>query len=225
MRGQALLLGLRIPGTSMVHRAPLWLKYLVLVAAGTAVVFLRSPTTAAALLVVGLLLYAVAGARVLAAWASPLRLLWWIFALLAAYQWWMNGPWTAFMVVGGMFAALQLARLLLLTTDQSDLIDGMAWACSPLRKVGVNPELVALAVGLMLRSIPAVLGCIADVSDAARARGLGRNPIALAGPVVVSAVAFAHQTGDALAARGILEQGLRDEAADVTPTKGVHHRL
>ncbi|MDN6177606.1 MAG: energy-coupling factor transporter transmembrane protein EcfT, partial [Micrococcaceae bacterium] len=73
MRGQALLLGLRIPGTSMVHRAPLWLKYLVLVAAGTAVVFLRSPPTAAALLVVGLLLYAVAGARVLAAWASPLR--------------------------------------------------------------------------------------------------------------------------------------------------------
>lgn len=213
MRGHALLLGLRIPGASLVHRAPLWLKYLVLVAAGTAVVLFRSPMTAAVLLAMGILLYVVAGARVLTAWASPLRLLWWIFALLAAYQWWMNGPWTAFMVVGGMLAALQLARLLLLTTDQSDLIEGLAWACSPLRRVGVNPELVALAVGLMLRSIPAVLGCIADVADAARARGLGRNPVALAGPVVVSAVAFAHQTGDALAARGILEQGIPEETS------------
>lgn len=224
MRGHALLLGLRIPGTSGVHSAPLWLKYLVLVAAGTAVVVLRSPTTAAVLLAMGLLLYALAGARVLAQWASPLRLLWWIFALLAVYQWWMNGPGTAFAVVGGMFAALQLARLLLLTTDQSELIDGLGWACTPLRVIGVDPDLVALAVGLMLRSIPAVLGCITDVGDAARARGLGRNPIALAGPVVVSAVAFAHQTGDALAARGILDHRQQLDIHEHAEGNDVEHR-
>lgn len=205
MRGHALVLGLRIAGRSPIHRAPLWLKYLVLAAAGSTLVLWRTPAAIALLLAGGLLLFAVAGMRVLAAWAAPLRYLWWILAVLAAYQWWMNGPWTAFVVVGGMVAALQLARLLLLTTEQSELVEGLARACSPLRRWGANPDVVALAVGLMLRSIPAILGCIADVADAARARGVGLRPLLLAGPVVVSAVAFAHQTGDALAARGILD--------------------
>lgn len=206
MRGHALVIGLRIPGRSPIHRAPLWLKYLVLVGCGAALVVLRSPTTAAVLLALGVVLFAAAGRAVLAAWAPPLRFLWWILALLGAYQWWVNGPWSALMVIGGMLAALQLARLLLLTTEQSDLVEGLARACAPLRVLGVKPDVVALAVGLMLRSIPAMLGCIADVTDAARARGLRLDPVALAGPVVVSAVAFAHQTGDALAARGILDQ-------------------
>lgn len=205
MRGHALVIGLRIAGHSPVHRAPLWLKYLVLVACGTALVLWRSPLVAAVLLAVGVALFALAGRRVLAAWAAPLRYLWWILVILGAYQWWINGPWIAFMVVGTMVAALQLARLLLLTTDQSDLVDGLARACAPLRPLGVNPDVVSLAVGLMLRSIPSILGCIADIADAARARGLGRHPLALAAPVVVSAVAFAQQTGDALAARGILD--------------------
>ena len=37
------------------------------------------------------------------------------------------------------------------------------------------------------------------------ARGLERNPRALTVPVVIRAVAYAQQTGDALAARGIGE--------------------
>jgi len=214
MRGHALLIGLRIPGRSPVHRAPLWLKYLVLVACGAALVLWRSPGTTAVLLSLGLVLFALAGRRVLTAWAAPLRFLWWILLLLGVYQWWMNGPWAAFMVVGGMLAAVQLARLLLLTTEQTDLVDALGRVSAPLRVIGVNPEVVALAVGLMLRSIPAMLGCIADVADAARARDLARNPVVLAGPVVVSAVAFAQQTGDALAARGILDHGPGDGVPD-----------
>ncbi|GER22042.1 cobalt ABC transporter [Zafaria cholistanensis] len=206
MRGNAMLLGLRIPGRSPVHRAPLWAKYAVLAAGGTAMVLWRGPWTAAAALGLSLLLYALAGRRVLAAWTGPLRSLWWLFALLAVHQWWLNGPAGALAVVGTMVAGLQLARLLLLTTAQADLVDGLARAARPLRFVGADPEAFALAVGLMLRSIPAVAGAMQDVGDAARARGLGRNPVALAAPVVVSTVAFAHQTGDALAARGILDR-------------------
>lgn len=94
-----------------------------------------------------------------------------------------------------------------------------SWPSGPPATPGgsLNLELAALAGGLMLPSIPAILGCITDVCVAARARGLGRNPIPLAGPVVISAVAFAHQTGDALAARGILEQGSAAEEAEQLP--------
>lgn len=207
MRGHAALLGLQIPGRSPVHRAPLWLKYSVLVLGGAAVVLLRGPATTAVLLGASVGLYALAGRAVFRAWAAPLRAMWWLFAILAAHQWWLNGPVFAATMVGGMLACLQLARLLLLTTPQSELIDGLARAASPARRVGLDPDAFALAVALMLRSIPAVLGAAQDVGDAARARGLGRNPLALASPVVVSTVAYAQQTGDALAARGLLEGG------------------
>ncbi|HET7414781.1 MAG TPA: hypothetical protein VFI97_03695, partial [Arthrobacter sp.] len=47
-----------------------------------------------------------------------------------------------------------------------------------------------------------------DVRDAAKARGLERNPRALLVPVVINAVAYAKQTGDALAARGLGEKAV-----------------
>ena len=46
-------------------------------------------------------------------------------------------------------------------------------------------------------------GSFAEVGDAARARGLERSVRARTIPVVLSAVAYARRTGDALAARGL----------------------
>ncbi|GAA4377297.1 energy-coupling factor transporter transmembrane component T family protein [Paeniglutamicibacter cryotolerans] len=206
MRRSLMLLGQRVQGTSVVHRAPLWLKYLVLVAAGLAVLLFRELAVALGALAFSVVAYALAGARVLRLWAAPLRMLWWVFAIIGLHQSLINSPLFALTILSGMFAALQLGRLVLLTTEQSALIDGLAQAAAPLRLVGGDPDALALSVALMLRSIPAIAGAVADVSDAASARGLGRNPLALASPVVIGAVAYARRTGDALAARGIMDR-------------------
>jgi biotin transport system permease protein len=83
------------------------------------------------------------------------------------------------------------------------MLDAVARAARPLRRVGVAPETVALAVGLMLRAVPALAATASDVRDAARARGLERSPRALLVPAAVRAVGRARLTGDALAARGL----------------------
>ncbi|MGL3804747.1 CbiQ family ECF transporter T component [Paeniglutamicibacter sp. R2-26] len=201
-----MLLGHYQPGSSIVHRAPLFAKYLVVLGVGTAVVIWRTPTVGLGALLLSLLLFALAGRRVLGAWAAPLRQLWWVFAILVVHQSLLNSPIFALTLVSGMFAAIQCGRLVLLTTTQAALLAGLEKAATPLRLVGGNPAALALAVALMLRSIPAIATSVQDVSDAAKARGVARNPAVLAAPVVVNTVAYAQRTADALAARGIMER-------------------
>ncbi|MGH3423112.1 MAG: energy-coupling factor transporter transmembrane component T, partial [Nocardioidaceae bacterium] len=83
------------------------------------------------------------------------------------------------------------------------MLDGVTRACNPLRRFGVNPDRVALAMALMLRAVPGLLQIACEVRDAARARGLERNPRALLVPMALRTVARANATGEALAARGI----------------------
>ena len=72
----------------------------------------------------------------------------------------------------------------------------------------------------MLRSIPFIAGAYSDVRDSARARGLERNPRALILPVFITTVAFARQTGDALAARGLGEAEDRGACTTCRPRPG-----
>jgi biotin transport system permease protein len=104
-------------------------------------------------------------------------------------------------VVENLVLALYATRVLTLTTPVPELVDGIAAACRPLRVLRVDPDRIALAVAVMVRSLPHLLGAFDEVHDAATARGIRRNPAAYVAPVVVRAVAYAHATGDALAAR------------------------
>jgi biotin transport system permease protein len=119
-------------------------------------------------------------------------------------------------VVENLVLALYATRLLTLTTPIPELVDGIATACRPLRLIRVDPDRIALAVAVMLRSLPHLLGAFDDVRDAMTARGIRRNPVAYVAPVVVRAVAYAHATGDALAARGLGEDGGMTAHADTT---------
>lgn len=202
MRGHAHLIGAYIPGNTVVHWSPLWLKFSVVVALSGTVLFARAlPITVVVLLVVlalGLL------ARLSAATAlRPLLRMAPVLLVLGAYQWWLNGAVTAAVVVLNIAACVLAARLLILTTPGQRLLDGMVSAAMPFRAFGADPERFGLTLSLMMRSIPYLLGSVADVRDAARARGLHRRPSAVVVPVIINAVAYAHQTGEALAARGL----------------------
>jgi biotin transport system permease protein len=213
VRGHGQLLGLYVPGQSLLHRTPLALKALLCVGAGTPVVLIRQPLITAAGLVLFLLLMTV-GARlplrkVLGSLVPALPVL----ALLALYSWFTRGPEAAFVVPGGIAVCILAARLLTLTTPGQELLDGLVRLVRPLRRLGADPERFALALSIMVRSIPYLVGSLSDLRDAAKARGLQRSPRAVVVPVVVNAVAYAQATGQALAARGLGEHSDADDEA------------
>ena len=91
------------------------------------------------------------------------------------------------------------------TTPADRMLDALERTARPLRHVGLRPEILALSVALMLRTVPALVQTAAEVRDAARARGLERDARALLVPTAVRTVARARTTGEALAARGLTD--------------------
>ncbi|MCD4852566.1 energy-coupling factor transporter transmembrane protein EcfT [Arthrobacter sp. AK01] len=209
MRGHGFLIANYVPGDSIVHRTPLWLKFVVVAACGAASFLIVD-------WIISLLVFAVMCGLFLLTGAGPRRLVRaiWLVApivlIIGLFQWWQLGGPTAARIVLNVLVCVVAASVLTATTPVQDLLDGVAALAKPFRRFGADPERFALTIAVMLRSIPFIAGAFSDVRDSARARGLERNPRALILPVFITTVAYARQTGDALAARGL---GEPDDAA------------
>ncbi|MFF1830911.1 energy-coupling factor transporter transmembrane component T family protein [Paenarthrobacter sp. NPDC058040] len=204
MRGHGFLIANYVRGHSLVHRTPLWLKFLLVAACGTASFLIVDWVVSLLVFLVmcGIFLLSGAGVRRL------LRTLWMVTPILAAiglFQWWQLGGPTAARIVLNVLVCVVAASVLTATTPVQELLDGVVSLAKPFQRWGADPERFALTIAVMLRSIPFIAGAFSDVRDAARARGLERNPRALVLPVFITTVAYARQTGDALAARGLGE--------------------
>jgi biotin transport system permease protein len=202
VRGHGFLLANYVPGNSVVHRAPLSLKFLLVVGCGLASFLIVDWLVSAAGFAVmcGLFLLTGAGPRRLLSAVRPLLP---VLLVIGAFQWWQLGASTAARIVLNILICVVAAALLTATTPMQRLLDGVVSLAIPFRRFGADPERFALTIGVMLRSIPYIAGAFADVRDSARARGLERNPRALVLPVFITTVAYARQTGEALAARGL----------------------
>lgn len=198
-------LGLYHPGATVLHRARPGLKLVGLAVLGVAVVVATGPLSAVLLLGVAVLLALVGRLppHVTLRGLGPVLL---TAALVGAYQWWARG-WAVGVEVAVDLVALVLAAVVVTATTPSDrLLDTLTRLARPLRHVGLPPETFALAVGLMLRTVSVLARTAHEVRDAARARGLERDPRALLVPAAVRTVAHARAVGDALAARGLGEE-------------------
>lgn len=195
-------LGLYVPGTSPVHRAPAGLKLAGMVVAGIASVLVDGVGTVA--VAVGLVLvgYLVAGLS-LRTVVSQLRPLLWIGLVTAAFHVVVSGWERAVVVVGVLGTLVLLAALVTLTTRTTELVDAVVVACRPLRVLRVDPERVGLLIALGIRCVPVVVGLAEDVRDAQRARGLTASPRAFAVPLLVRSLRHADALGEALVARGL----------------------
>ena len=196
------MIGLYRPGTSPLHRSPAGAKLLGLAVATALLVAVGTPAAVGAGVVVDAALVALAGlpVRVAAAQLWPLR---WVVAVLVPFQWWAGGWRAAVVVVGTLLVAVLAAAVVTLTTRVSDLLAALERALAPLRRVGVEPERVALLLALTIRSVPVLARTAAEVGEARRARGLERSPRALVVPLVIRSLRHAHLLGEALTARGV----------------------
>jgi len=204
MRGHGFLLANYVPGNSLLHRAPLALKFALVFASGLASFIIVDWRISAAVLAVLTGLFLAAGAGVKRLWGA-VRPLAPVLLAIGLFQWWQLGGPTAARIVLNILVCVVAASLLTATTPIQRLLDGVVRVARPFKRLGADPERFALTIGIMLRSIPFIAGTFADVRDSARARGLERNPRALVLPVFITSVAYARQTGEALAARGLGE--------------------
>ncbi|MEV4667546.1 energy-coupling factor transporter transmembrane component T family protein [Microbacterium sp. LWO12-1.2] len=190
------------PGRSVVHCAPTGLKLMVL--AVTALLLSIVPHTAASIGAVLLLvcaLYLVAGFTVRVIGTELWRIRWLVVVLGAALAVFIS-PLVAWISTGRVIALLLLASLLTLTTRMAALLETLHRVLRPLRRLGVDPDTVAMTLSLTITMIPVVAGFADQVRDAQRARGV-RLGVRAAVPLLVRALRHADDVSDALVARGL----------------------
>jgi biotin transport system permease protein len=199
-----LLLGLHRPGTTWVHRTWAGAKLVALFVAGVVVTVVGGWQWSLTFVVGGILLLAYVGAG-LRRTLRNLRGLMVFLLILGAFQLWQQGWLRAVESVGDLLALVLLATVVTTTTPVDAMVDTMTRALRPFRRLGVNPEAVALAFSLMLRAIPATVEIAEETRQAALARGLERSPRARLTPMVIRVVTRARMTGEALHARGLVD--------------------
>ncbi len=192
-----------VVGDSWLHRAAFGAKLIGVIAIGLLPWFVRTPLPLA--LVLAALLVVAATAHVpLSRLLRSLRSLAPVLLVLGAFQWWAVGPAYAARVVLGITIAFVAAGLLTATTPVPTMLDAVVRGARPVSR-WVDPEVVALTLAVVLRSVPWVAGAFAVVRESARARGLERHPRALVVPTVLQVVAYGRSPGEALAARGLTD--------------------
>lgn len=197
-----LLVGVYQPGTSLLHRLPVGAKLGGLAALSLAIVAVRDARAAVVFLAVAVALALVGriGLRMLARTTRSVLL---IAVIAGAVQWWVSGPAKAVETLLDLISLALAAIAVSATTPVNAILDSLVRWISPLRRIGVDPDRVAMTIGLAVQALPGTVALALETRDAARARGLGRHPRAYLTPFVIRVVARAHETGDALAARGV----------------------
>ena len=194
--------GLHQPGDTLLHRLPVGAKVLGLAALSLSIVLVRSAQAAPIFLGVTLLLAMIARVPLTSLWRAARGVLL-IAAVAGAFQWWWYGAPKAVETFVDLISLALGAVSLTATTSVNQMVDALARWAGPLRLVGVDPDRVALTVALTIGALPGTIAIARETRDAARARGVDRNPRAYLSPFVIRVVARAHESGDALHARGI----------------------
>jgi biotin transport system permease protein len=195
------LLGLYLPGRSVLHRTPAGAKLLGLVVLAIVAQF-GAWWFRCVLLAAVLALYPLAGVSLRFA-LRQLRALWWVLVAVAAAQLLLASWQLAVSVTVTILLLMLAAGLVTLTTTTTALTDVVVRLLGPFRRIGADPERVGLMLALSIRAVPIVLGLAEQIRDAQRARGLTAIPRAFAVPLLVRAIRHAHQLGEALTARGL----------------------
>ncbi|WP_300267071.1 energy-coupling factor transporter transmembrane protein EcfT [Microbacterium sp.] len=111
-------------------------------------------------------------------------------------------PLAAWINTGRVVAIVLLAGLLTLTTRMSDLLGVINLLLLPLRRFGVNPAGVSMAISLCITMVPVIAAQAARIREAQQARDV-RLGIGVVVPLLVMALRHADDVGDAMTARGM----------------------
>lgn len=196
------MISLYVPGSSVLHRLRAGVK-LTGFALLAVMLSLVPPSwaTAAVLLVLPLLAFALAGLR----WRlllADLRVLAVLLAFLIVTQLVFLTPVQAATNTARVISLVLLAQVITRTTAMQGMIETAERLFSPFRRFGVRPERIGLALALALSSVGQLSASIRQVREAQRSRGAALRPWSWVVPVLVLSLKHADDVGDALVARG-----------------------
>lgn len=196
------MISLYVPGRGPLHRMPAGLKLGGFAALALAVSFLPASWWAAAgLLALPPVVFAAAGLgwRLL---ARDARLLVMLLAFLVVTQLVFLEPVQAATNTARVLSLVLLAQAVTRTTPVEGVLGAAEALFGPLRRFGVRPDRIGLALALTLAAVGQLGLSIRQVREAQRSRGVRAGAWAWVVPVLVLSLQHADDVGDALVARG-----------------------
>ena len=185
---------------SWLHRWPAGLKLLLLALLGTVLFLVDSPLVLATGGLLCLLLWCSLGA----ATRPARRLLLSVITaalLVAAFHWAMGRPALAAASALRLGCAAVLGMALTVSTRPGDLVDVLERLLSPLGKLGIRTETLALQLALMLRFTEHFFVQWKQLADAYRLRTGHAGGLRLIAPLTIHMLQASRRVADAIWAR------------------------
>ncbi|TMV07798.1 energy-coupling factor transporter transmembrane protein EcfT [Ruegeria sediminis] len=148
------------------------------------------------------LLYALPGKAFLFAGLRQMKLLWLFVFVVGLWHIWTAEYELGASIVLRMLSAVGLANLVTMTTRLSDMIDFVKKITIPLRWIGLNSQVLALAIALVIRLTPVLVERGGQLTHAWKARSTRVPNWRIISPFTVLALDDADHVAEALRARG-----------------------
>lgn len=196
------MISLTSPVKTRAHDWPAGWKLAGLCASTVGLFYIPSPYAHLAILLTILAAYAAPGRAFLRSGLRALKVLWPFIVIVGIWQVVIGEIADGLMIVMRMISAVALANLVSMTTRLSDMIAVVSWLSTPLRKLGMPTQALEIAIALVIRMVPVLMGKGERLTESWRARAIRRPSWRLVLPFTLLALDDADHVGDALRARG-----------------------
>jgi biotin transport system permease protein len=197
---------LHVDGNTILHRAPAGVKLVFLATISLSLFVLQEPLPLAGATIIGGALFAMLRLGWRESW-QRMRMILLTIVVVCAFTLIINSL-TDFLAVFFRLTALAFfAATITATTSTGDFIRVITKGARPLERIGlVRASDIGLAIGLVVRFVPEVLGRYQAIHDAHYARGLKPRPMTLAVPLIILTLRNADEIAAAIDARNIRGQ-------------------
>lgn len=201
-----MLTSLHIEGNSLLHRLPVRVKLIALVASSIGLFLSASLAVQAIAFVVAAALYLSVGLSPKEALKRVGFVFLTIFFLAAVNLFYLSVSEVATLTLRLMALVLFAAAVTAATTIGA-FMDEITILLSPLERLGwLKAADVSLALGLVLRFVPDIFARYQAIREAHRARGLPVRPLTIIGPLIILTLKDADTIAAAIDARGFRRQ-------------------
>lgn len=205
------MLALTLDPPGWAHRVPAGWKMAALALTVVAVLPVTAPLLLGGFVLAVAGLYASLGWRAMTVGARMLRPLLIVVAIIFAYHAIVGQVALGLLIGLRILGLVALANWVTMTTRLDDMTAVARRVLSPLRVVGLRPEVLALAIALVIRFIPVLAQKGRALHEAWRARAARRPGARLAVPLVLLALDDTEHVSEALRARGGVDADAHDQ--------------